>query len=325
MSSGNRERLAVASGPADKRRKWRLAARLLARSRTVRRLLRRLIWFDRALEMAAESARSAAVHQLRWAHALEHGSTMPLFVLTPAEMRPEKFADHMEKCRCVFWHWFLAQGIDREIRTVLDVGCGLGYVTHHFVLHGYDVTGVTCNPHEKAECLQRGIKIVEEDFHFLSAPDGQFDLVIASHSLEHSIAPLFALWEWKRVLRPGGYLLIAIPMPIEQDARAAYPDYYDPASDTLSFPATHEGAFSAEEGGAACSTYGAGLHPFVLSSWQLKWLFRLAGFETAAESAEDPIVGEVRGIELMDGCLPADSRHLMNGLFLLRKPTQSAQ
>jgi SAM-dependent methyltransferase len=43
------------------------------------------------------------------------------------------------------------------------------------------------------------------------APDGAYDFVLASHVLEHIANPLRALQEWKRILAPGGLLLIIVP------------------------------------------------------------------------------------------------------------------
>jgi SAM-dependent methyltransferase len=41
--------------------------------------------------------------------------------------------------------------------------------------------------------------------------DGSYDVVVSSHTLEHSANPLQALAEWRRVLREGGTLLVVIP------------------------------------------------------------------------------------------------------------------
>ena len=42
-------------------------------------------------------------------------------------------------------------------------------------------------------------------------PDGGFDLVTASHVLEHLPDDDAALDEWLRILRPGGHMLILLP------------------------------------------------------------------------------------------------------------------
>jgi SAM-dependent methyltransferase len=48
-------------------------------------------------------------------------------------------------------------------------------------------------------------------------PDGTYDFVLSSHSLEHSANPLKCLAEWTRVLKPGGALLLVLP-----DARRTF-------------------------------------------------------------------------------------------------------
>jgi SAM-dependent methyltransferase len=41
--------------------------------------------------------------------------------------------------------------------------------------------------------------------------DGSYDFVISSHCLEHLANPLKALREWRRIVRPGGYLILVLP------------------------------------------------------------------------------------------------------------------
>ena len=41
--------------------------------------------------------------------------------------------------------------------------------------------------------------------------DGQYDVVLSSHCLEHIANPLKALKNWKRVLKAGGFLLLVLP------------------------------------------------------------------------------------------------------------------
>lgn len=45
----------------------------------------------------------------------------------------------------------------------------------------------------------------------LDRPDASYDVVLSSHMLEHTTNPLKAIAEWRRVLKPSGYLLLVVP------------------------------------------------------------------------------------------------------------------
>jgi SAM-dependent methyltransferase len=42
-------------------------------------------------------------------------------------------------------------------------------------------------------------------------PDGSYDFVVSSHCLEHLYNYMESLWNWSRVLKPGGYLIVTVP------------------------------------------------------------------------------------------------------------------
>ncbi|MEQ8769484.1 MAG: class I SAM-dependent methyltransferase [Phycisphaerales bacterium] len=99
------------------------------------------------------------------------------------------------------------------IGTALDVGMGYGLHCAEFARRGAATTGVTVHlPHElAAHAREHGYAAERQDMHFLDFADGSFDLVWASHTLEHSFAPLLALREWIRVCRPGGWVCVTVP------------------------------------------------------------------------------------------------------------------
>lgn len=53
---------------------------------------------------------------------------------------------------------------------------------------------------------------VEDGFVLTSLPDWSQDFVIANHVLEHAPNPLRVLVNWARVLRPGGSMLLSVPI-----------------------------------------------------------------------------------------------------------------
>lgn len=56
-----------------------------------------------------------------------------------------------------------------------------------------------------------GRQYVAEARDLQFAPSDSYDFVLSSHMLEHSANPLAVLNEWRRLLRPGGMLLLVVP------------------------------------------------------------------------------------------------------------------
>lgn len=100
---------------------------------------------------------------------------------------------------------------------VLDAGCGTGTNSRWLDERGFRVTGADFSEFalEEARAASHGIDYRREDLTRLSFPDGSFDAVACIGVLMHIPAIEDALRELVRVLRPGGWLLIA-----EANARA---------------------------------------------------------------------------------------------------------
>jgi SAM-dependent methyltransferase len=60
----------------------------------------------------------------------------------------------------------------------------------------------------------------EVDMHALPYPDGSFDIVVHSDTLEHVPNPVHALAECRRVLRPGGMLCFTVPVVVGRLSRS---------------------------------------------------------------------------------------------------------
>lgn len=56
-----------------------------------------------------------------------------------------------------------------------------------------------------------GRQFIREATNLKGIKNGSYDCVISSHVLEHVANPLRALFEWKRVLKDGGVLLLVVP------------------------------------------------------------------------------------------------------------------
>jgi ubiquinone/menaquinone biosynthesis C-methylase UbiE len=98
-----------------------------------------------------------------------------------------------------------------DVRSVLDVGCGVGYAEKWFRRVGItDYTGITLGM-DGVVANQKGLMVFLGDFHFIEYSDNDFDMVFSRHSLEHSPMPLLALMEWHRV--SSKYLGLVLPNP----------------------------------------------------------------------------------------------------------------
>jgi SAM-dependent methyltransferase len=103
---------------------------------------------------------------------------------------------------------------------VLDIGSGMAEakIVLDTVAPQADWTGVELSPERVAECKKRGYAHIVDDLNLEKAPlpfaDDSFDVVIGSHILEHLTNAEQAFADWYRVLKPGGLLLIGVPMHI---------------------------------------------------------------------------------------------------------------
>jgi 2-polyprenyl-3-methyl-5-hydroxy-6-metoxy-1,4-benzoquinol methylase len=96
--------------------------------------------------------------------------------------------------------------------VVLDVGCGHGSVSQALVEKGFEVYGMEINQEALESLRSRGIKAIERD---LTAPfklDTKFDLILLLDVLEHVFDPLSVLQEAARNLKPGGELILHVPL-----------------------------------------------------------------------------------------------------------------
>ena len=92
------------------------------------------------------------------------------------------------------------------VRTVLDVGCA-GITRQWWLDNGYEWHGLTF-PRDAEKLRGQGIAVDVGDVASMPYDDGAFDLVYASHVVEHSPMPLVALMECARVARA---LALAVP------------------------------------------------------------------------------------------------------------------
>jgi len=133
-------------------------------------------------------------------------------------------------------------GLVSRGERVLDLGCGLGDFAAALAQHGAAVVG--CDVAETALRLARarhpGVEFVRSGEE-LPFADASFDVVWAGEVLEHVQDGLGLLAEARRVLRPGGRLLLSTPGhgPLRRlwlgVSRRAFERNFDPRADHVRF------------------------------------------------------------------------------------------
>jgi ubiquinone/menaquinone biosynthesis C-methylase UbiE len=127
-------------------------------------------------------------------------------------------------------HWMCAQVAGPD---VLDVGCSQGIASILLAREGHRVVGID-REHEAIraarERLDQEEAQVRERVEFrlgegraVGFADGSFDAVLLGEVLEHQLDPGKLLDEARRVLRPGGRIVITTPYGIHP-----YPDHKEP-------------------------------------------------------------------------------------------------
>lgn len=100
---------------------------------------------------------------------------------------------------------------------LLDVGCGPGTITADLaeIVSPGRVLAVDASDEvlavARAEIARRGVANVDfiiGDVHELDLPDDAFDVVHAHQVLQHVADPVQALWEMRRVCKPGGVVAV---------------------------------------------------------------------------------------------------------------------
>lgn len=99
-----------------------------------------------------------------------------------------------------------------EDTLLLDAGCGSGMFAYMAINTGADVTGIDAAPGLLEVARQRnpGYNFLEEEIEALPFASDSFDVVSGFNSFQYAGNVTGALAEAKRVLKPGGKLVIGI-------------------------------------------------------------------------------------------------------------------
>ena len=95
---------------------------------------------------------------------------------------------------------------------LLDVGCGNGRFLAQMRDLGWEVMGIEPDP--KAVSIAKehfGLEVFQGTLEEAGFPDSSFDAIAMNHVIEHVPDPIGLLAECRRVLKPGGKLVVVTP------------------------------------------------------------------------------------------------------------------
>jgi SAM-dependent methyltransferase len=108
------------------------------------------------------------------------------------------------------------EGIEAELRgrgrlRALDIGCATGALLARLRDRGWDCAGVEISPAAEYARRERSLDVRSLPLEDCAFPPESFDLVLASHLIEHLNNPARFVAEVYRVLAGGGYFLVTTP------------------------------------------------------------------------------------------------------------------
>ena len=95
--------------------------------------------------------------------------------------------------------------------NVLDIGCAAGAMPAFLRDRGWQTTGVEISPAAEYARNERGLDVRGKSLEDCCFPSGCFDMVLASHLIEHLGNPPVFIGEVWRILRRGAYFMLTTP------------------------------------------------------------------------------------------------------------------
>jgi SAM-dependent methyltransferase len=182
----------------------------------------------RANEMMAESGASQRFRP--WFFIEQHPANFKVVRLDDVPEYPMELAEQIRQSSAsrerdcggctAFTYEFLRQFLQPSDK-LLDLGCGLGDGAASIADAVHEVRGADYDPLTVAEAGARHSTVANltfdvEDAQALSYPDGTFDVAVSSNSMEHVPNDTLMLANLLRVLRPGGILILEVPLLAER-------------------------------------------------------------------------------------------------------------
>ena len=126
--------------------------------------------------------------------------------------RPQRFEKERLQVRDYAGTRALLNRLHPSRGKLVEVGSSLGYLLASFRDDGWTVTGVEPDPHTSRYANRKmGIETINATLEAAALPDSSVDAVIMLHVIEHVPDPVSTLREIRRILKPGGHLILETP------------------------------------------------------------------------------------------------------------------
>jgi 2-polyprenyl-3-methyl-5-hydroxy-6-metoxy-1,4-benzoquinol methylase len=116
----------------------------------------------------------------------------------------------------------LINDLSKNKGKILDIGAGVGDFLATAHQNGWETIGVEPNPKAREIAEKKGVSFVDKTENLL---DNSFDIITMWHVLEHVPDLEIQLNELKRLLKPNGHIIIAVPNFKSFDAKY-YKEYW---------------------------------------------------------------------------------------------------
>jgi tetratricopeptide (TPR) repeat protein len=98
-----------------------------------------------------------------------------------------------------------------EPRKMIDLGAAVGWQVYSFQVRGWHAEGLEISKTDVEYGTSKGIRLRQGTIETVDLPDNTYDLVIMTHTIEHVPNPLDVMIKAKRILKPGGLLVVSTP------------------------------------------------------------------------------------------------------------------
>ncbi|UOK43125.1 MULTISPECIES: class I SAM-dependent methyltransferase [Flavobacterium] len=153
----------------------------------------------------------------------------PSLELLPKYYESEDYISHTDSKRSLFekaYHFIKRKAIRDKVNLItklqpkkgslLDIGAGTGDFLHEAIKQNWNCTGIEPSEKAKAIAISKGVSFAVD---LASLENESFDVITMWHVLEHVPDLQKQIAELKRLLKPTGTIIIAVPNYKSYDAQ----------------------------------------------------------------------------------------------------------